>query len=420
MNNMIKKATADMNFKRMMALLLVLFMAVSLCVSATCFADTKSEYGFEYDKEYYSRLKGKDVSINVYNWGEYLADGEDGLMDINAVFEEITGIKVNYSNYETNEAMYAKLKSGANAYDVVFPSDYMISRMIQEEMLQPIDFENIPNMKYIGKDFLNPAYDPENLYSVPYTWGRVAIIYNEKMIGHKIENLDELWNPEYSGKILMFKSSRDAFAIALERLGYDINTQNKSELDQAALILKEQKPLIQAYVMDQIFDKMQGNEAWIAPYYIGDYFIMKEVNEDLSVYIPENTNIYYDAACIPVDAKNKEAAEMYINFLNEPQVAADNAEYIMYSTPNVAAMELLPKETSQNTALYPPHEELVKTTPFINLSEETNLYMDQLWTDILSQDAGYLDWVMPVFVIFSVFVIAFNSYRKKKRKKEMM
>ena len=305
MNKFMRRTARCKNFKRLTVMTMVMLMLTSMFAGLTCFAETETDYGFTYDKEYYSRFKGQDVSINVYNWGEYLSDGEDGLLDINAVFEEITGITVNYSNYETNEGMYAKLKSGANAYDVIFPSDYMISRMIAEDMLLPLDFDNIPNMKYIGKEFLNPAYDPQNLYSVPYTWGRVAIIYNEKLIGHKIESLDELWNPEYSGKLLMFKNSRDAFALALEKLGYDINTEEEYQLDEAAALLTEQKPLVQAYVMDQIFDKMQGNEAWIAPYYIGDYYIMKEVNEDLSVYIPENTNIYYDAACIPADAKHK-------------------------------------------------------------------------------------------------------------------
>ncbi|QIB70696.1 spermidine/putrescine ABC transporter substrate-binding protein [Aminipila butyrica] len=394
-------------------LLLLTLLAAPLTVAA----DTDVDSGQPtYDRGYYSRFKGKELEINVYNWGEYLSIGEDGLMDINGEFEKLTGIKVNYSNFETNEGMYAKMKSGANAYDVIFPSDYMVSRLIQEKMVQPLDFDNIPNFKYIGEEFRNPEYDPDNLYSVPYMWGRVCLIYNEKLVGHKIESIDELWNPEYSGKILMFKNSRDAFALALEKLGYSLNTENVKELEQAAQLLKEQKPLIQAYVMDQIFDKMQANEAIIAPYYIGDYYIMKEVNPDLSVYIPENTNIYYDAVCIPSDSRHKEAAEMYINFLNEPQAAADNAEYIMYSSPNTAAVALLDPEISGDKNLYPPVEELVNTQAFINLSEDTNLYIDRLWTDVLSQDEGYLDWVMPAFVVFSVAVLLINSIRKRRKR----
>ncbi len=400
---------------------MVLIMALPLFLSPMQAAAETSHAGKKvpaYDQKYYSRFKGKDVEINVYNWGEYLSTGEDGLMDINAEFEKLTGIKVNYSNYETNEGMYAKLKSGANSYDVIFPSDYMISRLIQEKMIQPLNYDNIPNFKYIGKEFLYPAYDPKNLYSVPYMWGRVCIIYNKKLIGHEIHSVDELWNAKYADKILMFKNSRDAFALALEKLGYDINTENRKELDQAAELLKQQKPLVQAYVMDQIFDKMQRNEALIAPYYIGDYYIMKEVNPDLEAFIPQNTNIYYDAMCIPSDSAHKEAAEMYINFLNEPQVAADNAAFIMYSSPNSEAVKLLDDEIREDKNLYPPKEELKNTQAFVNLSEETNLYVDQLWTDVLSQDDAYLDWVMPVFVLFSVLVLLINSIRKR-RKKEM-
>lgn len=397
-------------------ILVLVFFISPMSVKAETKYDKKLESA--YEQQYYNRFKGKDIEINVYNWGEYLSDGEDGLMDINAEFEKLTGIKVNYSNYETNEGMYAKLKSGANSYDVIFPSDYMVSRLIQEKMIQTIDFDNIPNFKYIGKDFLYPDYDEENLYSIPYVWGRVAIIYNKKMIGHEINNIDELWNPEYSGKILMFKNSRDAFALALEKLGYDMNTEDPKELREAAELLKKQKPLVQAYVMDQIFDKMQGSEAAIAPYYVGDYYIMKEVNPDLEVFIPEYTNIYYDAMCIPSDSKNKEAAEMYINFLNEPQVAANNAEFTMYSSPNIEAIKLLDEDMRENKDLYPTSEELKGTQAFVNLSEETNLLLDQLWTDVLSQDSGYLDWVMPVFVVFSVAVILTNSIRKKRKKKE--
>ncbi|QHI71594.1 ABC transporter substrate-binding protein [Aminipila terrae] len=407
------------SLKNIAAMSLVMIMGVLLFISPlTAAAETnyKAKNVQKYDEQYYSRFKGKDIEINVYNWGEYISTGEDGMMDTNAEFEKLTGIKVNYSNYETNEGMYAKLKSGANSYDVIFPSDYMVSRLIQEKMIQPLNYDNIPNFKYIGKEFLNPEYDPENQYSVPYMWGRVCIIYNEKLIGHKISSINELWNPEYADKILMFKNSRDAFALALEKLGYSINTENKKELEQAAEVLKQQKPLVQAYVMDQIFDKMQGNEAAIAPYYIGDYYVMKKVNPDLKVYIPDNTNIYYDAVCIPSDANNKEAAEMYINFLNEPQVAADNAKFIMYSSPNTEAVKLLDDEIRNDKDLYPPVEDLKHTQAFVNLSEKTNLFVDQLWTDVLSQDDAYLDWVMPAFVVFSIVVILTNSIRKKRRR----
>jgi len=395
----------------------VVFILMTAAFPMFAFAAPQDEE--TYDMEYYGRFQDKGIEINVYNWGEYLSCGEDGLMDINAEFTELTGIKVNYLNYETCEALYAKMKSGANSYDVVFPSDYMISRMISEGMLQPIDYDNIPNMKYIEKTLLNPTYDPEQLYSVPYAVNRVAIIYNEKMVGHEVTGWDILWDESLAGSILMFKNSRDAFGVALMALGYDINTEDRDELGEAAELLKKQKPLVQAYVMDQVFDKMQNNEAAVAAYYVGDYYIMKEVNENLKVFIPDATNLFVDAACIPADAKNKEAAEMYINFLNEPQVAADNMEYIQYSTPNTAARELLDDEVKNNTDLYPDQKDLSNDVAYTALSEETNLFLDALWTDILADDSGYNKWFMPVFMIVSVTGIVVSwVVRKRKKNRE--
>ena len=372
-----------------------------------------------YDMEYYQRFQGQDIELNVYNWGEYLAEGQDGLMDVNAVFEELTGIHVNYTTYETNEAMYAKLKSGANNYDVIVPSDYMISRLIQEGMLQPLNFENIPNYKYIDPSFLGAEYDPGDRYSVPFAWGRVGIVYNKEALRYDVDGWDDLWNEAFSGQILMFKNSRDSFAIALLSLGYSLNTEDKRELEEASALLKKQKPLVQAYVQDQIFDKMQGNEAMIAPCYVGDYIIMKEVNEDLEIYIPDPTNLYVDALCIPSDARQKEAAEMYINFLNEPDVAADNMEYIVYSTPNTAALELLDPEYRENTLLYPEAEKLKNCEAYIHLSKETNLAMDQMWTDILGSDSTYRAWAMPAFLICAIAMIIGNTvYRKRKKQRD--
>lgn len=390
-------------------------LAIVMILGNLSFVSADTAY---YDKDYYEKFKGKNISINVYNWGEYIANGQDDFLDINKEFEKLTGIKVNYSNFETNEGMYAKLKTGANAYDVIFPSDYMVSRLIEEKLISKLDLKKLPNIKNIDKAFINPPYDPTNEYSIPYSWGRVGIIYNKKMIGKEINSIDELWNPAYAGKLLMFKNPRDAFALAFEKLGYDMNTQKKEELDVAAQLLKEQKPLVQAYVMDQIFDKMQGNEAVIAPYYVGDYFIMKEVNPDLACYIPENTNVYFDATCIPKAAEQKEAAHMYINFLNEPEIAAENARYIMYSTPNKAAWALLPTEVRENEALYPKKKIDTNGRSFINLEEKTNLYMDELWVDILSDDASYFDWVMPLFVVFSVIFLIINGIRKRRKRNE--
>lgn len=399
--------------KKLFAILMTVLIMAAGFTSAS-FATADEDYG--YDMDYYGRFAGQGMEINVYNWGEYISDGEEGLMDINAEFTKLTGIKVNYLNYETNEGMYAKLKSGANSYDVIFPSDYMVSRLIEEGLVQEINFDNIPNMKYIDEAFLNPIYDPQQKYSIPYTWGRVGIIYNTKMVDYEVDSWDVLWDENLKGKILMFKNSRDAFGVALMKLGYDINTEDKDQLDEAADLLKEQKPLVQAYVMDQIFDKMQNNEAAAAVYYVGDYYIMAEVNEDLALYVPDATNLFVDAVCIPSDAQNKEAAEMYINFLNEPQVAADNIEYICYSTANTAAKALLDEDVQNNEDIYPPAEDLANDTDYIHLSEDTNLYIDQLWTQILADEEGYNSWFMPAFLIVAVAAIAIALVLRKKRK----
>lgn len=382
-----------------------------------------------YDMDYYSQLKGKDVTINVYNWGEYISNGDDDSLDINALFEELTGIRINYTQFDTNESLYAKLKSGGTTYDVIFPSDYMVSRMIDEDMLEPLDFENIPNFQYISEKFKNPSYDPENLYSVPYTWGTVGLIYNYDMLGFDPDSWDIMWDETYAKQILQFSNSRDAFAIALLRLGYSINTEDKLELDQAAQMLKEEKPMVQAYVMDQIFDKMQGNEAAIAPYYAGDAINMMAVNDSLRFVIPkEGTNLFFDAVCIPKHKEDTEesrlrklASEMYINFLNEPDIAAANIEYIQYSTPNDAALALLDEETRNNPIAYPSDEVLENTEVYVNLSEDTNLYLDQLWTQIMSAEAGYNYWSMPLFLLgalaLSVFITIWKKNRRRRRER---
>lgn len=408
---------------RLSALLLSAVLLSGLSTSA--FAQEENGY----DMDYYSQLQGKDVTINVYNWGEYISNGDDDSLDVNAEFEALTGIRVNYTQFDTNESLYAKLKSGGTTYDVIFPSDYMVSRMIAEDMLEPLDFENIPNFQYISDRFKNPSYDPENLYSVPYTWGTVGLIYNYDMLGFDPDSWDIMWDPNYAKQILQFSNSRDAFAIAELLEGYSINTQDPEELERTADKLKEQKPLVQAYVMDQIFDKMQGNEAAIAPYYAGDAVNMMAVNESLRFVIPkEGTNLFFDAMCIPKIKEDTEesrlkklAAEMYINFLNEPEIAAANIEYIQYSTPNDAALALLDEETRNNPIIYPSDEILENTEVYVNLSEETNLLLDQLWTEIMSADAGYSYWSMPLFLLgalaLSVGITIFKRNRRRRRER---
>lgn len=376
------------------------------------------------DMDYYTRFRGQDISINVYNWGEYISTGADeGTLNVNAEFTRLTGIKVNYTNYATNEELYAKLKGGGANYDVIIPSDYMISKMIKEDMLQPLDMDNIPNFRYIMPTFVDPAYDPENAYSVPYTWGTVGIIYNTSMIDIPREDIDWdiLWNPDYADQILMFDNPRDAFAIAEIMMGYSLNTEDPVELSAAANKLKEQKSVVQAYVMDEIFDKMAANDAWLAPYYAGDALTILEDNEDLDFAVPKSgTNLFVDAMCIPAGAKQKEAAEMYINFMCEPDIAYANIDYICYSTPHSAAYEMLDEETRSNPVSYPGDEYLDEnTTIFVNLSDEANLQMQTLWTEMKSAEADSPNrWIVPVFLLLCLALIVFTLIRRHVKKKK--
>jgi spermidine/putrescine transport system substrate-binding protein len=375
------------------------------------------------DLEYYTRFRGQDISINVYNWGEYISTGADeGTLNVNAEFTKLTGIKVNYTNYATNEELYAKLKGGGAYYDVIIPSDYMISKMIKENMLQPLDMDNIPN---IMPTFVDPAYDPDNAYSVPYTWGTVGIIYNTSMIDIPKEDIDWdiLWNPDYADQILMFDNPRDAFAIAEIMMGYSLNTEDPVELNAAANKLKEQKSVVQAYVMDEIFDKMAANDAWLAPYYAGDALTILEDNEDLDFAVPKSgTNLFVDAMCIPVGAKQKEAAEMYINFMCEPDIAYANIDYICYSTPHSAAYEMLDEETRNNPVSYPGDDYLDENTAiFVNLSDEANLQMQTLWTEMKSAETESSNrWIVPVFLLLCLGLIIFTLIRRHiKNKKDI-
>ncbi len=415
--------------KRKFAFLAALMM--SLTMTAGCASDSDSDEEEESsgqtltieDKDYYKRFKGDDISINVYNWGEYISTGADeGTLDVNAEFEKLTGIKVNYTNYATNEELYAKLKGGGTTYDVIIPSDYMISKMIKEKLIQPLDMENIPNFRYIMDNYRNLAYDPENAYSVPYTWGTVGIIYNAEEIDIPREEIDWdiLWNKEYKDQILMFDNPRDAFAIAEIMLGYSLNTEDPAELKAAAEKLREQKDVVQAYVMDEVFDKMAAGEALLAPYYAGDALTILEDNEDLDFAVPKSgTNLFVDAMCIPTSAKQKEAAEMYINFMCEPDIAFANIDYICYSTPHSAAFDMLDEEVQNDPVSYPDSEFIAnKTTVFVNLSDDANEMMSQLWTEMKSETAN--TWFVPIFLVVCILIMAFVLIRRHiKRKKDI-
>lgn len=325
-------------------------------------------------------------ALYVYNWGEYLSVGEDDMIDVNEEFYKETGIKVVYTTYPDNESMYAKVASGSANYDVVIPSDYMISKMIEEDLLATLNFDNIPNFQYIDKDFVNPIYDPENLYSVPYMWGTVGIFYNTKMVDKAdVERLgwDILWSEKYAGKILMFNNPRDAFGIAQLKLGYSLNTTNEAEIRAAADELMKQKPLVQAYVMDQIFSKMSSGEAAIAPYYAGDGVRIIEDNPDVAFYVPDSgTNKFVDAMCVLKTSRHKDWAEQYINFLCEKDIALANVEYVGYSTPLTTVFDELDEETKNNPQYYPSDALLANSEFYINLPAETNELMNELWEDV--------------------------------------
>ena len=331
----------------------------------------------------FASAKGEKVTLYVYNWGQYIAEGDDDSMDIIAAFEEAyPNIKVKYSTYDSNESMYAKLSHGGITVDVIIPSDYMVGRMRQEGMLLELNYDNIPNAQYIDESFRNTSYDPENKYSVPYTWGTVGIIYNTKYVDEAdVTGWELLWNEKYADKILMFDNSRDAFGIAQYLLGYDINTTDEAELQACADKLAEQKGVVQQYVMDQIFDAMENEEAWIAPYYAGDYLTMVEENEDLAFYRPDHQgfNVFIDAMCIPSCCQEKEAAELFINFLCDPEISAANMDFIGYSVPASESKQYMDEDVVNDPVAYPDAEELRNASSFDYLPEDVSRYMESLF-----------------------------------------
>ena len=364
--------------------------------------------------------RAADNEINVYNWGQYISDGSDDYIDVNAAFEEATGIHVNYMTFDSNESMYTKLKTGGSSYDVIIPSDYMIARLIDEDMLLPLDFDNIPNYSYIDELYKNAEHDPDNRYSVPYTWGLVGVIYNSAYVDEEdVGKWDLLWNPKYAGKILMFDNPRDSFAIAEKMLDYSVNTRDPDELRAAAYKLIEQKPLVQAYVMDQIFDKMERGEAWIAPYYAGDYLLMVEENEDLEFYFPEEGfNFFIDAMCIPRTCTNKAGAEAYINFLCDPEICGENLEYLGYSATETAAKEFMDEEMSASEIAYPPDEVLGMGEVFQYLDADTTHLMDALWLEVKTEgdmDYGPLIGITTTAALVGGWLL-FRTVRDRRRR----
>lgn len=339
------------------------------------------------------------LTLNVYNWGEYISDGSEGSFDTIREFEkwyeETYGekIKVNYSTFSSNEDMYNKISHSAVSYDVIIPSDYMIARMANEGLLQPLNFDNIPNYQYISDSFKGLYYDPEDKYSVPYTYGMVGIIYDANVVDEEdVGSWDLMWNKKYTNNILQYNNSRDAFGTAMYKLDLDVNSKDKKVWDAAFDEMAKQRPLVKSYVMDEIYNMMESGEAAIGSYYAGDYFTMVDAQAeevDLKFYYPERTNYFADAMCIPTCAQNKELAEIFINYMLSEEAAVANAEYIYYASPNslVYENEDYIEEMGEEAMeiLYPDIENFAENYnkyAYRNLDQETLYYINTLWENV--------------------------------------
>ncbi len=403
--------------------------------------------------------KYETINLNVYNWGEYICDEDDeeyGLFDVNAGFEEYFNenladkygfyVKVNYSTYATNEDMFAKLDNSAVAYDIVIPSDYMIQKMIAHDMLLPIDFSKLSNYGNINDDFKNMYYDPENKFSVPYSYGMVGIIYNAEFVDEADvadESWNLLWNSKYAGKILQFNNPRDAFATAMYKNGININSHNYKEWEAALEELKAQKPILQGYVNDEIFNKMKSASAYIAPYFAGDFLTMAADNEDLRFYYPsEGTNYFVDAMCIPAKSKHPDIAHEYINYMIGVDAATANALYIGYASPNnavvienehykemlsanydtdsISAWDVLygktKDEANKNYPHNPAYEDYFKDE--VN-GIDIQMHVTALWESLKTENSTEL-WIHITSAVIVIGVLGFaiySTYIRKKRSK---
>ena len=366
----VKKSSKKMAFRRTFCFAVPAVLIAALIIG-----------GIFYNLNTMKNHSGEKVI--VYNWGEYLDPKTIEL------FEEETGISVTYEEYETNEIMYPKIVSQAIAYDVVCPSDYMIQRMIENDLLAEINLDNIPNIKDMDPTYMeqSKSFDPKNKYSVPYCVGTVGILYNKSMVKEPVDSWDILWNPKYKDSILMQDSVRDAFAVALKRLGHSINSTEVDQLAAAAEDLMEQKPLVQAYVVDQVRDKMIGNEAALGVIYSGEAGYTKQENPDLEYVIPkEGSNVWIDSWVIPKNAQNKENAEKFINFMCRPEIALMNFEYLTYSTPNLKAREMIEDEEIRNSKiLFPEPEDLSNCETFQFLGDDVDSYYNELWNKVKSK-----------------------------------
>ena len=355
------------------AVIIILSFTLSGCGYTYAELDLRGTYTREFE----------GTVLNVYNWGEYISDGSDESVNVIKEFEKLTGITVNYSTFDSNETMYAQIKNGGVAYDVIAPSDYMIERLINEDMLKKIDTSSLSNYDLIDSKYKSIYFDPNNEYTVPYSVGLVGLIYNTKMVKETPDSWYTLWDEKYKDQILMFNNPRDAFAIAQFMLGQDLNNTDRAQWDKASELLVSQKQYLQSYVMDEVYGKMETGEAAIAPYYAGDFLTMVENNPDLAfVYPKEGTNIFVDSLCIPKNTKNYDAAIMFINFMLEPDIALANAEYIGYASPNTAVVNNPDYYYYGNEILYPSDDNLPPTQYFHDIDSSVRNYYENLWIDV--------------------------------------
>jgi len=344
-----------------------LIIVLALCLTTAPFVSGCGESG------------GSAGEVNVYNWADYIDP------DVVEMFEEETGIKVNYFEFQSNEELYSLMRMGSSSADIIIPSDYTVARLIAEDMLEELDFSNIPNYSLIDGSFKNLDYDPDGLYSVAYMVGTVGLIYNTAMITGDFTSWSALFDEQYAGQIVMFDNPRDAFGVALKYLGYSQNTTSEAEIREAFDLLLKQKPLVHAYVMNQIFFKLESGEAALGPYYAGDYLAMYEQNNDLVFTHPvEGTNYFVDTMCIPKDAGNKKNAEIFINFMCRTDIALLNMAEIMYASANYEAAEEFADELEpwQYEIMFASDEVLAKSEVFTHLPEDILAMYDQLWIEL--------------------------------------
>ena len=316
------------------------------------------------------------VTIRVFNWGDFIDE------DVLDMFTQETGIKIIYDTFDSNETMYTRIQN--TSYDVIFPSDYMVARLMREDMLYELDLDNIPNFSNIGERFKGRAYDPDDRYSVAYKWGTLGILYNTTMVNEPVDSWEIMWNPEYAGQIFMYSSMRDSLSAALSKLGYSINTNNIDELNEARDLLIAQRPLVQAYLGDDVKDKMIAGEGALALVYSGDALYTQTYNQDLNYAIPkEGSNVWFDTMAIPKNARQKTEAEAFINFMLRPDIAAMNTEYIGFTTANVEALALIDPDMANNPIFWPTDEEYNRCTVHLDLGDFTKEF-DRAFTEVMA------------------------------------